>query len=161
MKSITKWGDLEEFGINALTGEADRTGTRILCDLTDTGKSLVFELLGIPLSVTGLAANYNSRSKYSMMLPYNLFKDLAVFALLFGKYECPEVLYVSEQTFVDQGFTKDFEITGRETSDTSEEWKEHLDFLTKLKIQHRLIRVRTEQPGVGSRATHHFTGRVA
>jgi hypothetical protein len=35
--------DLEQFGIIALTGEADALNYRILCDLTEQGRSLVAE----------------------------------------------------------------------------------------------------------------------
>jgi hypothetical protein len=51
VKSINNWDDLREFGINALTGEADRTGQRILCDLNKEGRRIVYDLLGIPLYV--------------------------------------------------------------------------------------------------------------
>lgn len=91
MKSIRDWNGLAEFGINALTGEADRTGQRILCDLTQPGKEVVCDLLGLPGNIQ-LTSCWNS-GVGSMMLPYNLFKDLAAWCLVM-RCKCDEVFYI-------------------------------------------------------------------
>jgi hypothetical protein len=82
------WHDLRQFGVEALTGEACRVGTRILCDLTPAGAGIVCDLLGI--SEGTLADSWNSgKAVSSIMLPYSLWHDLAVWCLL---SRCVEVL---------------------------------------------------------------------
>src|SRR4051812_43485661 len=86
MKSIDCWRDLEQFGINRLTGEACAYGMRQLCDVNTQGASIIREFLGLGYN-TKLAGNWNSRvngepSVGSVMLPYEIFGQLAVFCLL-------------------------------------------------------------------------------
>lgn len=80
MLSISKWSDLEEYGIDTLTGEACVYGIRVLCDLTEEGKSTVCSFLGIPKGAK-MSANWNSKGVCSVMLPASIMEDLAVFAL--------------------------------------------------------------------------------
>ena len=157
MKSINNWDDLREFGINALTGEADRTGQRILCDLNDEGRRIVYDLLGIPLYVKG-ESNWNRGSDSSMMLPYSLFKELAVWCLLVGKCKCAEVYVVTGHE--GEGFRATNEIAGLFDC-TREEWEEHIAFYKSVGILVKRIRVRAEHPGEGTRCTHQFTGRTS
>lgn len=59
MHVINSLRNLEPFGIVPLTGEADKTATRILCDLTEQGRHIVIETLGLPADVQ-LHRNWNA-----------------------------------------------------------------------------------------------------
>jgi hypothetical protein len=156
VKNIRDWNGLVEFGIIPLTGEADRTGQRMLCDLNDAGKEVLEDLLGASLK---LASNYNSSygAKHSIMLPYSLFNDLAAWCLI-TRVKCDEVFYIirmkDECTLRPVGG-----VTGR-TFASKAEWEEHINFLINLGCEIRRIRIRTKHPGEGTRAVHHMSGRV-
>jgi hypothetical protein len=82
------WHDLHPFGIEVLTGEACRVGTRLLSDLTPAGSQIVCDLLGI--SEGSLADAWNGgKAVSSILLPRSLWHDLAVWCLL---SRCVEVL---------------------------------------------------------------------
>jgi hypothetical protein len=84
------WQDLRQFGIDVLTGEACRVGTRILCDVTDDGMDVVCDLLGLPKSSAAFEPSWNGgKAVASVMLPRSLWHDLAVWCLL---RRCAEVL---------------------------------------------------------------------
>src|SRR5271157_4753075 len=99
MKSCN-YNNLREYGINPLTGEACPFGVRILCDLTERGRKIVCDLLGIGYTTIPPAGvfsdNWNSGSRYSCMIPRSLFDDLYVWCLLDGG--CPEVMVSSDGT---------------------------------------------------------------
>jgi hypothetical protein len=157
LKSINNWLDLEEHGIKILTGEADRTSRRALCDLTDEGKSIVLSVFGIEQAT--LSPNWNSGSKWSMMLPYELYRDLAIFSLLHGKYRCKRVAIISSLN-QDGTLRSNSEIVGLEGKDDASDWDEHIQFLTEAGFHVRVIKIDTGQPGEGTRATHAMTGRT-
>jgi hypothetical protein len=76
-KNITRWGDLYDYGIRHLTGESDPLHLRGLCDLTQEGKEIIESFLG----VNGIQyfPNWNSGAVASVLLPYGILKDLALF----------------------------------------------------------------------------------
>lgn len=94
MKSVYNWKDMEQFGIHILTGEACGAGLRVLCDLDKRGKALIADFFGFDPSV--LAENWNSGGERSIMLPYSILHDLAVFALL--RWGCPLVVSFQDRT---------------------------------------------------------------
>ena len=82
--------DLEQFGIDLLTGEACGLGTRILCDLHTPGaEMLVRECLGLPCDVK-FAEPWNSKGISSFMMPYDLAWTVAVHGM-FRFHECDAV----------------------------------------------------------------------
>lgn len=40
--------DLQKYGINLLTGEADRLCLRVLCDVSEQGHTLLADFFGLP-----------------------------------------------------------------------------------------------------------------
>ena len=84
MLSIRQWRDLEEYGIDTLTGEACVYGIRVLCDLTEEGKATVCSFLGIPKGAK-MSVNWNSKGVCSVMLPASILEDLAVYTLFTQK----------------------------------------------------------------------------
>ena len=158
MKSIRNWNGLAQYGIIPLTGEADRTGQRMLCDITMPGKKIVEDLLGLTAAV--LNPSYNGRGAAgSMMLPYNLFNDLAAWCLLVHD-KCDEVFYIVGMCDPSTSLRPEGGVHGKDGGESTEEWNEHIEFLRGLGAQIRRIRIRTEHPGVGTRCTHMFTGRT-
>jgi len=79
MKRINSLRDLESFGIRSLTGEADRLGYRMLCDLTLEGVSIVAETYG--LKADAFQPNWNSGAIASCLLSYGAWRDIAPIAL--------------------------------------------------------------------------------
>lgn len=78
MRSVSNFKDLEQFGIIALTGEADNLSFRILCDLTPHGRMIVAETFG--LKEDGFRSNWNSGAVASVMLSQYMISDIAVIA---------------------------------------------------------------------------------
>lgn len=81
LKSLDRWDDLREYGIESLTGEADALSMRILCDVTDQGRRALCEFFGLP-DDTAFQPNWNSRGIGSVLLPYGILEELAAFLLL-------------------------------------------------------------------------------
>ena len=81
---INGWYDLRAFGINMLTGEADRLNLRLLCDLTEQGAELLIDYFGLPSDVT-LAEPANSafegeKTVGSIMVARGSLHQIATFA---------------------------------------------------------------------------------
>ena len=145
MKTLTNvFEGLRAYGINPLTGEACAFGQRVLCDLTDYGKDIVCDLLGIPRE-TRFPENWNTGGQHSMMIPRSLLEhDLPIWCLLSNG--CHEVVVSRDG------------ITGREADDSDEEWQQYLDALRHF--EKSPIRIRGKSgPRQGSRMVHAFTGR--
>lgn len=86
MKAIRSWRDLEDFGIDALTGEACGYAMRLLCDVTESGKALIESFFGGRIELTP-GGNWNRGSDDdphvgSVLLPRSILRDLAAFCLL-------------------------------------------------------------------------------
>ena len=80
MKSVVEPRDLEQFGIDPLTGESCAAGYRLLCDLTAFGRHVVADFLG--LTEEGFRPNWNSGKMEnpavaSIMLAHELVTPLA------------------------------------------------------------------------------------
>jgi hypothetical protein len=100
MKTVAKWDDLTEFGIEPLTGEACGLGYRILCDVTEKGRLIVEKCLGAASLVTHLQWNSGTKEQPhigSLMLAPEMLVPLAVFALL--ESGCKEVYAVKGGCF--------------------------------------------------------------
>lgn len=84
--TIYSWQDLEEYGINALTGEACAYGLRLLCDVNANGLALLEKFLSLPSGGLELNPNWNSTvhgapAIGSVMLPPGIIADLGVFIM--------------------------------------------------------------------------------
>lgn len=75
MKSFDNTHQLEEFGIDCLTGEACGVGLRVLADVTEEGRTLLREFFRMDVA----SAPWNG-GVGSVMLPYSCLEDLWVFA---------------------------------------------------------------------------------
>lgn len=98
-KHINNWNDLQEYGINCLTGEACAYSMRLLCDLSEDGVDLMRILLGLQIArapVDQFNANWNSTvggkpAVASIMLPRGILHDLIRF-ILFSHEKCDYVI---------------------------------------------------------------------
>lgn len=111
-KNIRGVRDLEEFGINFLTGEACPYALRLLCDVSAEGKDLIERFLGV--KDINLYPNNNSAtdkmpsaSTGSIMLPRDIFWDLAAFALFVRGYRWVIVFYTGGNVTSVRGVTQD------------------------------------------------------
>ena len=186
MKTIKNWHDLGRYGINALTGEACRVGARILCDLTPQGRDIVSDLFGfdrstvseylIPSHDAGMifgqvkvesrssedrmlfAEDWNGgKSCGSIMLPYGLLTDLALWCLLLD----PDV-HVAAVIRHNDGYT---EVVGfcpamAADADSFEDWQKTMDWERKMDRHVRLYKTNRYLPGSGTRCEHQMSGRV-
>ena len=149
MKIIYTLQDLEPYGVNLLTGEADRLSFRILCDLNEDGCALVSDYLGLPRD-TKYADNWNSTVNGqpaigSVMLSADTLWELARFALLtVDKFDA---------------VIKANGLLGLNYDEPHAAW--HLQQASGN--QHFIYRnyaKGSSAPGVGSRNTHAMTGRT-
>jgi hypothetical protein len=153
MNAIHTFADLEQFGINALTGEACAYSMRVLCDLNADGAVLVADWLGLldpcPPHAGGktpfpFAPNWNSTvdgkpAIGSVMLDRDCLERLAVFACF-----RTGALAVATATGA---------VVPIEDEETLGRYGEYVE-------QHRSARLyRNPHPGAGSRNVHMFTGR--
>jgi hypothetical protein len=88
MAKTIKWDDLRRYGINPPTGEACPFGQRILTDLTERGKRIVLDMMGIPSAT--LTTNWNGGAAFSIMIPHDLFEQLYVWCTR-NSPVCPEL----------------------------------------------------------------------
>ncbi len=151
MKTIENWSDLRSFGFDRLTGEACAYGMRQLVDMSAMGAATWREFLGLPYNAT-LAESWNSGthnpsgpSVASAMIPYDLFRQLAVFCLF--KDGAASVVVMGEGV---EGWYPDDDQADLET---------HLELYRRWKT---LVRTYSPLggPRVGSRMTHAMSGRT-
>lgn len=98
-RHINSWSDLQQYGINCLTGEACAYSIRLLCDLNDDGVQTIRDFFGMQIVLNPavqFAANWNSSvvgkpAIASIMLPRSIFPDLVRF-LLFNLHKCDYVV---------------------------------------------------------------------
>lgn len=86
MKAMNNLQDIRAYGIELLTGEADRLCMRILCDMNEEGQRLVTDFFGLPFNAE-FKANWNSQvngqpSVGCVMLTTATLWELARFAML-------------------------------------------------------------------------------
>lgn len=84
IKHVSTW--LNQFGINALTGESCAFNRRMLCDVNAEGAELIRDYLGLPYDCQ-FQKNWNSTvdgkpAIGSVMLDYATLKPLAIYAML-------------------------------------------------------------------------------
>jgi hypothetical protein len=142
MAKTIKWDDLRKFGINPLTGEACPFGQRVLTDLTERGKRIVLNMMGIPSA--NLTSNWNGGAAFSMMIPRELFQQLYVWCLI--------------SDGIEDIIVSDDGVVGREPEDTDGEWAAYYDDLARYHKNPRQIRP-TCGPRNGSRMVHVMSGR--
>lgn len=159
MLHIDSTSDLQQFGINVLTGEACSYGLRLLCDLTEDGVNLVSAFLGgIDRGATDdppgfpFPKNWNSGAVASVMLTRNvLFGELAVFALF--RAGCSLVVRGPDGSvtgvFPHEHRALEMYDAIRYAPDESREYYFHVN-----------RSLRTRQPSADGRNEHTFTGRT-
>jgi len=141
--------DLELYGLNALTGEADAYMERILFDLNQEGVDLLTEYLGGNVSFTE-GSNWNSKvngqpAVASIMMPWDWVRSLVRY-ILFRVNGCPDV-YQNPDGFAAIGVQDPESEVGKMYAEASEDYG--------------LRRYRNPCPGSTSgRNTHQFTGRT-
>lgn len=149
MKTIYTLQDLQPYGVNLLTGEADRLSFRILCDLNEDGCALVSEYLGQPRD-TKYAANWNSTVNGqpaigSVMLSADTLWELARFALLtVDNFDAVIKTNCLRGLNYDEPYADGYMYQASENH--------HLVYRNYAKG--------SSAPGVGSRNTHAMTGRT-
>jgi hypothetical protein len=149
MISIHNLSDLTVYGINPLTGEADRFSFRILCDLSSSGKTLVCDCLGLRDDCQ-FTDNWNSRvgdapAIASIMLSPPTLWELARFALM-----------TVEQCDVVIG---DRDLCGIVAGETY--YEQHILLANEHnRPVYRNYAKHSSAPGSGSRNEHSFTGRL-
>ena len=142
------WNSLQEYGINALTGEADTYSFRILCDLSEKGVLLLVSFLGGAVTFND-TSNWNSHvgddpAVSTVMLPYSIYHDLCRFILF----------HVEKKTYV-------YEFESGQMTGTDESLAEDKDI--RLGIKNTYVnygKLRNSQPNEGGRNIHIATGRV-
>lgn len=144
-RSVAIYGiaDLVQFGINGLTGEACAYSLRILSDVNEQGKQLLAEFYGMPniQLADGMNSQVNGEPTVgSFMLARDSFGDLACFAVLrdgalgYREQSDGSILAIYEQELLNQYLNNGYDVV-RNPVFTS------------------------NQPRVGSRNVHAFTGR--
>jgi hypothetical protein len=142
---------LREYGINPLTGEACAFGQRILCDLTERGRKIVCQMMGIGYTKVPppgtFQDNYNSGSRYSCMIPRSILQqELAIWCMI-------------DEGFTDLIVSSRDGIVGRE-QETYEEWLEYMKtFSGPYGSPYRRI-VCNSGPRVADRMVHEMSGRA-
>ena len=144
MKWIRNWLDLNEFGIDLLTGEACGLSYRFLCDVTAKGKHIIEKCFGgVEIRFT---EPWNSGRKAdpsigSILVPPEMFGPLGAFALL--ESGCSEVWQVTDS------------LVGFEPGDTDEQ-RAVYESIYGPNRKRRFRYVGT----AGDRNVHQMTGRV-
>lgn len=148
-KPVYSFGDLAQFGIANLTGEACAYSMRQLCDVNEDGKALLEAYFGIQLQ---LADRYNSSvygkpSIGSLMLHSHSSLEIAQFA--FFRAGALAVVVTNDR---DMHGVFD-----------EERLKAYEDYVEKYPISTSLRRnfsLKSAAPRVGDRMVHAATGRV-
>lgn len=149
MSTVSNWNCLSKYGIQNLTGEADRYSLRMLCDVNEEGKRLLETFFGGNVEIKN-GSNWNSAvngkpAVGSIMLPYGIFQDLAVFCLFHIDQMYAVVL--------DPGWYYGIE--------SKTKYEEHADWLKEKKV--RINFAWTENPNVSlhrDRNKHQMSGRT-
>lgn len=142
---------LPSVGINPLTGEACAYSMRVLCDLSADGALLVGMFLG--MENIQFRKNWNSKvgeedAIASVMLPRSIFRDLILFAL-----------YQKGFTHV---FQSNVDLTYYAYTKGEPELDRYLELFEKGNFKTWTLHYNPsgDQPHVGDRNIHQFTGRT-
>ncbi len=152
MKHIHTFDHLEQVGIHTLTGESCAAGYRILCDLTEFGRQVVREMLG--LADNAFAAPWNNGDPgdphiASFMMPPEMAVPLAVWGLGLQGATCIAIMKSGAVVgcFLDEG-------------DSRQAWEELLKIHRDSKIDPLRRTVNGSAIPTG-RVVHQMTGRTA
>lgn len=154
---IGSWADMQQFGINALTGEACAYAMRLLCDVNEDGRDLVVEYFGLRAAQHEgeevLPANWNSLvdgkpAVGSIMLHRQSLLQVAEFAL--QRSEPLAIVYKGGES-----------VMGVYTPHMLDEYRKLIDNwpATTHRWTMRTIAA-SAHPHVGSRNVHAATGRT-
>jgi hypothetical protein len=158
MKTISSLRDLEDYGFNPLTGEACNLSMRMLVDLTEQGCKLFCECYGLPRVDKQFNENWNPGSVASVMLPYDAWKSLGVFALLSGAHHT--VLCVEHGALV--GLKEGESYRGGDGDDLGTYTAEGGTEMPWPSCYGKVVRIYGpgSHPHVGTRNVHAMSGRV-
>lgn len=136
--------DLEQYGITVVTGESCPYSARTLCDVTERGRRIVFDLLGLP-QATATEDGWNDAARSSIMVPNDLFGLLAVWCLILSG--CREVLVAKDGLTIG--------LDGSEPERDAETRRVYVE----MGWLDRIYAPVPGQPMVGTRSVHAMTGR--
>jgi hypothetical protein len=150
--SVSSWEHLQQFGINALTGEACAYAQRLLCDVNDDGRMLMVDYLGLPAMMAGSPA-WNSEvngepAVASFMLHRNSLMQVAEFAMLRSN---PKAVVYKGREAIMAIYTDHMMAQYKLLIDA---WPSMTDAWTMRTLG------KNTQPHVGSRNTHAYSGRT-
>ena len=150
--------ELQKRGIVTLTSEADGTGLRLLCDLTEDGQALLEGFLD--LSITPARA-WNCGAG-SVMLPKGIFKSLLIFAVFLEGADAVVIVDYDGPTLSSHHIRviSDLERDQGGKIIWSCEWEELKERLTELIGSHFRVYTREGTAAGGLRNQHVFSGRI-
>ena len=156
MKTISSLRDLEDYGFKPLTGEACNLSMRMLVDLTEQGCKLFCECYGLPRVDKQFNENWNPGSVASVMLPYDAWQSLGVFALLSGAHHT--VLCLEDGALVGLKEGESYRSGGGDGTYTAEGGTE----MPWPSCYGKVVRIygHSSHPHVGTRNVHAMSGRV-
>jgi hypothetical protein len=148
-KPVYSFGDLRQFGIANLTGEACAYSMRQLCDVNEDGKALLEDYFGVKLQ---LADRYNSSvfdkpSIGSLMLHGHSVHEIAQFAF----FRAGALAVV---------VTNDRDMHGVFDEDRLKAYEDYIEKYPKSISLRRNFSLKSTAPRVGDRMVHAATGRV-
>jgi len=146
---IEGWSELRPFGFIKLTGESCGIGIRVLVDLTKEALGIMEEFLSTKLA-TGNNWNFSDGQVASLMLPWEMWRDIAVYCCL--KYGAYAALSVS---YRDDNFSSSF-VQGA----TKEIYDEKIEGWRKMWPAGMRLYFRSTDSGTGLRNQHFFSGRT-
>lgn len=152
--TLSNFADLQQYGLNPLTGEACVYAHRVLFDLSKEGAELVSCYLGLPLG-TKFLDNYNPRvgdavAVGSVMLSRTVVRDLMIFVL----WQVGDFDFVLDSPNGFTGFNR-----GDQYAQTYLDGEAKGTTPAGYKVHHNL-RKTTRAPHVGDRNVHQMSGRV-
>lgn len=142
---LSRQRELEAFGIKILTGEACPFGQRLLCDMTEQGRRIFLDMLGLDATMSR-AWNFGDGWEFSAMIPRSLLEfDLPLWCLISKGY--------------DEFIVSDDGVCAREASDNDEEWKEYYEHLIHFNRHPQKV-YPTGGPRRGTRMVHAMSDRA-
>lgn len=161
MKSLTRFYDLQQYGIRPLTGEADLFGQRMLCDLTPQGAKLVAAWLGLGAGPLPCNPAWNGGTAVgSCLLPHRNFEWRTLALLALHSVGCTRIYEVHKTP--ERGAVEPLGLYGFTAADSPVDIDSWVTCLTQAGQEPALLR-RVEAPGdpVSARAEHVASGRIS